>query len=442
MASTDQQAGTGWDEIDIADRTLVRAGEEWNSELYRIATAQFDKAAAILDLDQESRVRLREPRRTLTVNFPVRMDDGSVRNFTGYRVQHTLTMGPTKGGIRYAPGVSEGECAALAAWMTWKCALLGLPYGGAKGGVRCDPNLLSVDEIERITRRYASELIPIIGPDRDIPAPDMGTGEREMAWFYDTYSQLMGHAVPEIVTGKPPVLGGTEARRPATGLGVVYVAEAVCERLGTPLRDQAVAIQGFGNVGAVAASELHAIGAKVVAISDHTGGIHNPKGIDVPEAVRWMEQHRTLEDCPLGSPVGRAEVLEVPCDLLIPAALERQITQANAPRIDTKLIVEAANGPITPEAEAVLADRGILIVPDVLANAGGVTVSYFEWVQDQQKFMWDMIEIQERLKRLLRAAFGRVIEASDRLDVDWRTAALSVAVLRVSEAARLRAIYP
>ena len=442
MTATDPRAGTGWDEIDVAGRTLVRAGEEWNSELYRIATAQFDKAADILDLDQESRTRLRQPRRTLTVNFPVRMDDGTVGNFTGYRVQHTLTMGPTKGGIRFAPGVSEGECAALAAWMTWKCALLGLPYGGAKGGVRCDPNVLSVPEIERITRRYASELIPIIGPDRDIPAPDMGTGEREMAWFYDTYSQLMGHAVPEIVTGKPPVLGGTEARRPATGLGVVYVAEAVGERLGRPLRDQRVVIQGSGNVGLVAALELHAIGSSVVGISDHTGGIVDDTGLDVPAVADWLGEHRTLEGCPLGGAVGRAEVLEVPCDLLIPAALERQITSENASRIDARIIVEAANGPTTPEAEALLADRGVLIVPDVLANAGGVTVSYFEWVQDQQKFMWDMIEIQERLRRLLRAAFGRVIEASERLDVDWRTAALSVAVQRVAEAARLRAIYP
>jgi glutamate dehydrogenase (NAD(P)+) len=370
------------------------------------------------------------------------MDDGAVRNFTGYRVQHTLTMGPTKGGIRFAPGVSEGECAALAAWMTWKCSLLGLPYGGAKGGVRCDPHLLSEDEIERITRRFASELIPIIGPDRDIPAPDMGTGEREMAWFYDTYSQMMGHAVPEIVTGKPPVLGGTEARRPATGLGVIYVAEAVGERLGQPLRDQRVAVQGFGNVGATAAQELYGIGARVVAVSDHTGGIHAPDGLDIPAVSRWAAEHHTLEGCPLGSHVGRAEVLEVPCDMLIPAALERQITEENASRIDCKTIVEAANGPTTPEAEAVLADRGILIVPDVLANAGGVTVSYFEWVQDQQKYLWDIIEIQERLRRLLRGAFGRVVEQADRLDVDWRTAALSVAVQRVSEAAHLRAIYP
>ena len=442
MTIEDQQAGTGWDEIDLADRNLVRGGAEWNSELYRIATTQFDKAADILDLDQEARARLREPRRCLTVNFPVRMDDGRVCNFTGYRVQHTLTMGPTKGGIRFAPGVSEGECAALAVWMTWKCALLGLPYGGAKGGVRCDPNHLSDDELERITRRYASELIPIIGPDRDIPAPDMGTGEREMAWFYDTYSQMMGHAVPEIVTGKPPVLGGTEARKAATGLGVVYVAEAVGERTGHPLREQRVVVQGFCNVGGTAALELHAIGAKVVAVSDYTGGIRADDGLDVPAVHAWVEEHRTLEGCPLGDPVGRAEVLEVPCDMLIPAALERQITEDNAKRLDCKTIVEAANGPTTPEAEAILAERGILVVPDVLANAGGVTVSYFEWVQDQQKYLWDLIEIQERLRRLLRGAFSQVAETATELGVDWRTAALSVAVKRVAEAARWRAIYP
>src|SRR4051812_11383287 len=442
MTIGDQRAGTGWDEIDVADRNLVRGGAEWSSELYRIATTQFDKAADLLDLDQESRARLREPRRCLTVNFPVRMDDGRVCNFTGYRVQHTLTMGPTKGGIRFAPGVSEGECAALAAWMTWKCSLLGLPYGGAKGGVRCDPNVLSDDEIERMTRRFASELIPVIGPDRDIPAPDMGTGEREMAWFYDTYSQMMGHAVPEIVTGKPPVLGGTEARKPATGLGVVYVTEAVAERIGHPLREQRVVVQGFGNVGGTAAAELHAIGAKVVAVSDHTGGIRSDDGLDIPAALAWVQEHRTLEGCPLGDPVGRAEVLEVPCDTLIPAALERQITSENVSRIDTGLVVEAANGPTTPEAEAKLADRGITIVPDVLANAGGVTVSYFEWVQDQQKYLWDIIDIQERLRRQMRSALARVVETADRLDIDWRTAALSVAVERVAEAARLRAIYP
>src|SRR4051795_2818597 len=422
------------DELDLADSQLVRAGAEWHSELYRIASSQFLRCADVLDLDQESRERLLEPRRSLIVGFPVRMDDGSVRSFTGYRVQHTLTMGPTKGGIRYAPEVSMGECAALAMWMTWKCSLLGLPYGGAKGGVRCDTNHLSEHEIERITRRYASELIPVIGPDRDIPAPDMATGEREMAWFYDTYSQAMGHAVPEIVTGKPPILGGTEARRPATGLGVVYVIEGVLERLRRSVRDQRCVVQGFGNVGATAAEELSAIGAKVVAVSDVRGGVVNRDGLSIPALLRWKADHGYVEGFPGGEAVGRADVLEVPCDILVPAALERQITADNVDRVDCRILVEAANGPTTPEAEDALRERGVMVVPDVLANAGGVTVSYFEWVQDQQKYLWDVIEVQERLRRQMRAALARVADAAGRLELerDWRTAALAVAVERVA----------
>jgi glutamate dehydrogenase (NAD(P)+) len=433
---------TGWDEIDLADRQLVKAGQEWHSELFRIASSQFLRCADVLDLDQESRERLLEPRRSLIVVFPVRMDDGSVRSFTGYRVQHTLTMGPTKGGIRYAPGVSMGECAALAMWMTWKCALLGLPYGGAKGGVRCEPNDLSANEIEHITRRYASELIPVIGPDRDIPAPDMATGEREMAWFYDTYSQAMGHSVPEIVTGKPAVLGGTEARRPATGLGVVYVTQAVLEHLDWELKGLRVVVQGFGNVGSVVAEELHHLGAKVVAVSDHTSGIVDPEGLDIPKVSEWVAENRFLDGCPLGEAVGRVEVLETPCDVLIPAAIERQITGENAGNLDCKLIVEAANGPTTPEAERILDERGIRVVPDILANAGGVTVSYFEWVQDQQKYTWEVAQIKDRLRMQLRTATTKVADAATRLDVDWRTAAMTVAVKRVAEAAKLRAIYP
>jgi glutamate dehydrogenase (NAD(P)+) len=433
---------TGWDEIDVADRQLVRAGEEWHSELYRIATSQFLRCADVLDLDEESRERLIEPRRTLIVVFPVRMDDGTVRSFTGYRVQHTLTMGPTKGGIRYAPGVSMGECAALAMWMTWKCSLLGLPYGGAKGGVRCDTNELSDHEIESITRRYASELIPVIGPDRDIPAPDMATGEREMAWFYDTYSQAVGHSVPEIVTGKPAVLGGTEARRPATGLGVVYVTQAALEHFDVELKDQSFVVQGFGNVGAVAALELHRLGAKVVGVSDHTCGLVDEKGLDIPAIADWIKENRFLEGCTLGRQVGRVEVLEQPCDVLIPAAIERQITTENADKLDCKMIIEAANGPTTPEAERMLDERGIKIVPDILANAGGVTVSYFEWVQDQQKYTWEVAQIQDRLRMQLRAATQKVAAAAETLDLDWRTAAMTVAVKRVAEAARLRAIYP
>jgi glutamate dehydrogenase (NAD(P)+) len=433
---------TGWDEIDLADKQLVKAGEEWHSELFRIASSQFLRCAEVLELDQESRERLLEPRRSLIVVFPVRMDDGSVRSFTGYRVQHTLTMGPTKGGIRYAPGVSMGECAALAMWMTWKCSLLGLPYGGAKGGVRCDTNELSVNEIEHITRRYASELIPVIGPDRDIPAPDMATGEREMAWFYDTYSQAMGHSVPEIVTGKPAVLGGTEARRPATGLGVVYVTQAVLDRFDWQIKDQRFVVQGFGNVGSVAALELHRLGAKVVGVSDHTCGLVDEDGLDIQGIVDWVEEHRFLEDCPIGRRVGRVEVLETPCDVLIPAAIERQITTENADKIDCKLIVEAANGPTTPEAERILDERGIKIIPDILANAGGVTVSYFEWVQDQQKYTWEVAQIKDRLRMQLRNATAKVADAADELELDWRTAAMTVAVKRVAAAAKLRAIYP
>ncbi len=428
---------TGVDELDD-----IHAGKEWGSELYRIATDQFQRASALLDLDPEFRTRLAEPRRSLVVNFPVRLDNGRVLGLTGYRVQHTLTMGPTKGGFRYGPDVSMGECAALAMWMTWKCALLGLPYGGAKGGVRCVPGAHSVGELERLTRRYAAELIPIIGPDRDIPAPDMATGEREMAWFMDTYSQMMGHSVFEIVTGKPVALGGTQGRREATGLGVVYVLEAVCERIGMPVRDSRVAIQGFGNVGSVAARELYAIGAKVVAVSDHSAGLVHPDGLDIAAVERWMEVHGVLAGYPEADEVGPADVLEVPCDIVIPAALERQITEDNADRLQCTLVVEAANGPTTPEGEAILRERGILVVPDVLANAGGVTVSYFEWVQDHQRYTWDELDIQERLRRQLRAAFGRVTEAADRLGADWRMAALSVAIERVAEAARMRGIYP
>jgi glutamate dehydrogenase (NAD(P)+) len=430
------------DELDLADSQLVPVGAEWHSELYRIASSQFLRCADVLDLDQESRERLLEPRRSLIVVFPVRMDDGTVRSFTGYRVQHTLTMGPTKGGIRYAAAVSLGECAALAMWMTWKCSLLGLPYGGAKGGVRCDTNHLSVTEIEHITRRYASELIPVIGPDRDIPAPDMATGEREMAWFYDTYSQAMGHAVPEIVTGKPPVLGGTEARRPATGLGVVYVTQAVMDRLDWDLRDKRFVIQGFGNVGSVAALELHKLGAKVVGVSDHTCGVVDPDGLDVPHMVEWVTEHRFLEGYPLGRKIGRTDVLEEPCDVLIPAAMERQITSNNAARLDCKMIVEAANGPTTPEAERILAERGIRIVPDILANAGGVTVSYFEWVQDFSSFFWSEDEINVRLDKIMVDALRKIWDTADRHKISLRTATFAVACERILIAREERGLYP
>jgi glutamate dehydrogenase (NAD(P)+) len=440
--SDERRGGGGWDEVLADERHLVAPGGEWRSELFAIAVAQFEAAADVLELDRAIRTRLLEPRRALVVNFPVQRDSGEVETFTGYRVQHTLTMGPTKGGMRYAPGVSLGECAALAMWMTFKCALMELPFGGAKGGVRCDPNRLSDDEVERITRRYAAELFPVVGPDRDVPAPDMATGEREMGWFMDTYSQQVGHSVPAVVTGKPIVLGGTEGRRTATGLGVVISIEAVLEHLGREIAGERFVVQGFGNVGAVIARELVERGGTVVGVSDISGGLVNLDGLDIAAVCRWHDEHGYLRDFPDGTLVSRTEILETPCDVLIPAALERQITLLNAERIDCSVVVEAANGPTTPEADRILRERGVLVVPDVLANAGGVTVSYFEWVQDQQRIPWHADEVAARLGERMRDALARVIGAAERLDTDWRTAAQSVAIERVAEAARLRAVYP
>jgi glutamate dehydrogenase (NAD(P)+) len=438
-----ERRGTGgWDEVLATEAHLVAPGAEWRSELYRVAQEQFERAADLLGLERELRSRLLEPRRALVVNFPVRRDSGEVEEFTGYRVQHTLAVGPAKGGIRFAPGVSLGECAALALWMTFKCALLELPFGGAKGGVRCDPNRLSDGETERIIRRYAAEITPIIGPDRDIGAPDMATGEREMAWFMDTYSQQVGQAVPEIVTGKPEVLGGTEGRRAATGLGVVFALEAALERLDWDLAGQRVVIQGFGKVGSVIALELERRGARVIGLTDVAGGIVNEDGIDLEALTAWVAEHDFIRGFPGGDKVGRLELLATPCDFLIPAALERQITDENAGEIDCRLIVEAANGPTTPEADAILAERGIPVVPDVLANGGGVTVSYYEWVQDVQREKWSVEAISTRLERTMRAGMDRMLAAADRYGTDWRTAAQALAIERVAEASRLRSIYP
>jgi glutamate dehydrogenase (NAD(P)+) len=438
-----ERRGTGgWDKVLEAEQSMVAPGSEWRSELYRVAIEQFTRSADLLGVEPEVRTRLLEPRRALIVNFPVRMDDGEVHTFTGYRVQHTLTMGPMKGGVRYGPGVSLGECAALAMWMTFKCALLGLPFGGAKGGVRCDPNRLSEGELEGVTRRYASEIFPLIGPDSDIPAPDIATGEREMAWFMDTYSQQVGHPVPEIVTGKPIVLGGTEGRDVATGLGVVFCIEEVLKHRGQEIDGLRAVVQGIGKVGAVVARELQARGATIVGVSDVTGGVVDPRGIDLDDVSTWVAEHDFLRGFPAGGVTGRTEVLEVPCDLLVPAALERQITEDNAPALDCRMIVEAANGPTTTEADEILAERGIEVIPDVLANGGGVTVSYFEWVQDQQKFSWQREEIVARLRIQILEALARVEEARERHGVDWRTAAQAVAIARVAEASRLRTVYP
>ncbi|HEX3041279.1 MAG TPA: Glu/Leu/Phe/Val dehydrogenase [Solirubrobacterales bacterium] len=438
----ERRGSGGWDNVLETEAYRVSPGNEWRSELWRVAVTQFNQAADLLGLGRDARARLLEPRRALVANFPVRRDSGETQSFTGYRVQHTFALGPTKGGVRFAPGVSLGECAALALWMSLKCALLGLPFGGAKGGVRCDPNRLSASEMERITRRFASELVPVIGPEQDIPAPDMATGEREMSWFMDTYSQHVGHATPGIVTGKPLVLGGTEGRKAATGLGATICAEAMMCRLGRELAGARVAIQGFGNVGGVIAKEMQLRGAVVVALCDVTGGIVNQAGIDVDEALAWVSENRFLRGFPSGGEATRAGMLETPCEILIPAALECQITAENAARLDCGLIVEAANGPTTPEADQILAERGIPIVPDLLANAGGVTVSYFEWAQDQQRYSWPAKEIGDRLRRYLEAAMERIEEAAERYDVGWREAGQVVAIERVAEAARLRSIYP
>jgi glutamate dehydrogenase (NAD(P)+) len=420
----------------------VPVGEEWHSPLYAMACRQFARAADVLALDDEARTRLLEPRRSLVANFPVRMDSGEVVNYTGYRVQHTLTMGPTKGGLRFAPDLGFGECAALAMWMTWKCSLVGLPFGGAKGGVRCDPYSLSVGELERITRRYATELLPVIGPDVDIPAPDMGTGEREMAWFYDTYSQSVGYAVPAVVTGKPVALGGTVGRQTATGLGVVFAIEAAFVDLGWSIEDRRFIVQGFGNVGSVVAHELHARGAKVLAVSDIRGAIANSHGLDIPAVMQWVAEHQYLEGFPEAEAVDGAAVLELPCDVLVPAAREEQITGANASALQCGLVVEAANGPTTTAADRILEDRGIVVYPDVFVNAGGVIVSYFEWVQSHQKYSWEATEVRDRLRMQMQQACLRVTGTSEQLKTDLRTAALANAISHVAEAAHLRAIYP
>jgi glutamate dehydrogenase (NAD(P)+) len=420
----------------------VPLGEEWHSPLYAMACRQFARAADVLELDDEVRTRLLEPRRSLVCNFPVRMDSGEVVNHTGYRVQHTLTMGPTKGGLRFAPDLGFGECAALAMWMTWKCSLVGLPFGGAKGGVRCDPYALSVGEMERITRRFAAELLPMIGPDVDIPAPDMGTGEREMAWIYDTYSQSVGYAVPAVVTGKPVALGGSVGRQSATGLGVVFAIECTFEELDWSLPECSFVVQGFGNVGSVVAQELHARGAKVIAVSDIRGAITNPHGLDIPAVMRWVSENQYLEGYPGAEPVDGEVMLELECDVLVPAAREEQITDLNADRLKCRMVVEGANGPTTPAADRILGSRGITVVPDILANAGGVIVSYFEWVQSHQKYSWEAMEVRERLRTQMRGAFARVRATADQLEADNRTAALACAIAHVSEAAKLRAIYP
>jgi len=415
---------------------------EWDTPLFRTAMTQFEQAIPYAEVNESIAERLRYPERAVMVTVPIRRDEGLVDVFPAYRVQHSSVLGPTKGGIRYDPHVTLGECTALAVWMTWKCALLRLPYGGAKGGVRCNPRELSPRELERLTRRYTSELRGVIGPQEDIPAPDMATNEQTMAWIMDTYSMQVGHAVPEIVTGKPISLGGSLFRHEATGAGVVMVVERACERLGWDLAEQRCVVQGFGNVGGIAAQELVSKGATVLAVSDVSGGIYSPSGLDLDAVRTWAAAHGTLAGYPDGHHVSNSELLELSCDILVLAALEEQLTAENAPRIDTKLVAEGANGPTTIEADAILVDRGILILPDVLTNAGGVTVSYFEWVQDLGRLFWTRDEIRARLADKLADAFDRVWALSDEKSISLRQAALVAGINEVAAALKARGIYP
>lgn len=410
--------------------------------VYESALRQFDKAVSYLDLKAGIVEYLRTTKRELTVNFPVQMDDESVRVFTGYRVHHNTALGPTKGGIRYHPGVTLDEVRALAMWMTWKCAVVGIPYGGAKGGVICDPKTLSLRELEKLTRRYATEIGVLMSPQGDIPAPDLGTGEREMAWIMDTYSMHCGYSVPAVVTGKPLAIGGSLGRSEATGRGVMVTTVEALKRQGIPVEDARVVVQGFGKVGAPAAYLTEERGAKIIAVSDVRGGIYNARGLNSHEVLKYMAANGTVVGYPEGDSISNAELLELPCEVLMPCAMENQITAANADRIQAKIIAEGANGPLTPEADERLNDKGVFIIPDILCNAGGVTVSYFEWVQDLQSFFWGEEEINERLRRIMVRSFNQVLRMTQEKNVDPRTAAQIYAIQRVAEAMLIRGIYP
>jgi glutamate dehydrogenase (NAD(P)+) len=417
---------------------------EWDTPMYRLAVDQLDQTAELMNLDPNIWERLRTPQRAHVVSFPFRRDDyKTVETVFAYRVQHMLTMGPTKGGIRYDEDVNLGEVTALSMWMSWKCAIMDLPFGGAKGGVRIDPHTLSSDELQRLTRRYTSEIIEVIGPDRDIPAPDLGTDERVMAWIMDTYSQQKGYAVPGVVTGKPIEIGGSHGRREATGRGVISCAKEACRSMDFSLDGASVVVQGFGAVGRTAAQLASTLGANVIAVSSVSGGTYNPKGLDIDAVNAWLEPNGDeLKDFSGGDFVTNQELLELPCDILIPAAIQNQITGKNATALRCKMMVEGANGPTTLEADAILADRGILVVPDILANAGGVTVSYFEWVQGAQQFFWSEEEVNRKLIDLMQSAYRSVNHLAKEKGVTLRTAALMRGIGRIKQAKHVRGVFP
>ena len=402
---------------------------------------EFDGAARLLGLDPGIWKVLTHPKRQIAVSCPVQMDNGEIEVFTGYRVQYNITLGPAKGGIRYHPGVTLDEVTALAAWMTWKCAVAGVPFGGGKGGIICDPTRMSRGELERLTRRYCAEIIDLIGPDKDIPAPDVNTNEQIMAWFMDTYSMHVGTTVTGVVTGKPVELGGSLGRREATGRGVMITTREAAKHLGMNVKGSTVAVQGFGNVGSVSADLLADIGAKVVAVTDWKGGVYNAKGLDIKKLIAHTQQHKTVAGFPGAEELDGSKVFGLDVDILIPAALENQITVANAGDIKAKIIAEGANGPTTPDAHMALHNRGVFVIPDILANAGGVTTSYFEWVQDRHGYFWEEAEVNERLEQKMVAAFNDVLGMATKYKTDMRTAAYIVAISKVATVTKMRGMY-
>jgi glutamate dehydrogenase (NAD(P)+) len=415
---------------------MESAGSIFNAMLQ-----EFDGAARILGLDPGIWKVLTHPKRQITVSCPVQMDNGEIEVFTGYRVQYNITLGPAKGGIRYHPNVTLDEVTALAAWMTWKCAVAHIPFGGGKGGIIVDPNRLSRRELEALTRRYVAEIVDAIGPEKDVPAPDVNTNDQIMAWIMDTYSMHVGHTSTAVVTGKPIEMGGSLGRREATGRGVMIVTREAAKHLGVEIKGATVAVQGFGNVGSVSADLLAKIGARIVAVTDWKGGVYNDKGLDIPKMLDYAQQHRTIEGFPGGDKLDATKLFGLDVDVLVPAALENQITMENAPSIKAKIVAEGANGPTTPDAHKHLHERGVFVIPDILANSGGVTTSYFEWVQDRHGYFWEEEEVNRRLEHKMVEAFSAVLSMALRYKTDLRTAAYIVAINRVATVTRMRGMY-
>jgi glutamate dehydrogenase (NAD(P)+) len=412
-----------------------------NGSIFSAMLQEFDGAARLLGLEPGVWKVLTHPKRQIIVSCPVLMDNGEVEVFTGFRVQYNITLGPAKGGIRYHPDVSLDEVKALAAWMTWKCAVAGVPFGGGKGGVICDPTKMSRRELEALTRRYVAEIIDAIGPDKDVPAPDVNTNEQIMAWVMDTYSMHVGYTSTAVVTGKPIEMGGSLGRREATGRGVTIVTREAAKHLGLDMRKATVAVQGFGNVGSVSAQLISRLGAKIVAVTDWKGGVYNAKGLDIDKLIAWTTAHKTVAGFPAAEALAAETIFDLDVDVCIPAALENQITMDNAPKIKAKIVVEGANGPTTPEAHQHLHQRGVLVIPDILANSSGVTASYFEWVQDRHGYFWDEADVNAKLEKKMEDAFDNVLKTSLKYSTDMRTAAYVVAIGRVASVTKLRGMY-